>query len=146
MRDKALVSLLRLCGPRVAAIATLRFKHVDFDKKCVKQNPHEVATKFGKPIYSFFHKGFSEAETALAKWMIFLDDFALYGPDDPLFPATPISAKGTDGFKATGVERRHWSSTEPIRKIANTAFNAAGLEPYGPHSFRQIHSRHISRY
>ncbi|WP_415402880.1 tyrosine-type recombinase/integrase [Tateyamaria sp. SN3-11] len=144
MRDKALVSLLCLCGPRVAAIATLRIKHVDLDEKCVKQNPREVATKFGKPIDSFFHKGFSEA--ALARWMIYLDEVALYGPDDPLFPATAISAKGTEGFKATGFERRHWSTTVPIRKIVNAAFKAAGLEPYGPHSFRHMHSRHISRH
>ena len=65
LRDKALVSLLCLCGPRVGAIATLRIKHVDLDEKCVKQNPREVATKFGKPIDSFFHKGFPEAEAVL---------------------------------------------------------------------------------
>ncbi len=145
LRDKALMSLLCLCGPRVGAIATLRIKHVDLDEKCVMQNPREVATKFGKPIDSFFHKGFPEAETVLAKWITYLDEVALYGSDDPLFPATAISAKGTEGFKATGFERRHWSTTEPVRKIVNAAFKNAGLEAYGPHSFRHMHSRHISR-
>ena len=145
LRNKALVSLLCLCGPRVAAVVTLRIKHVDLDEKCVKQNPREVATKFGKPIDSFFHKGFPEAEVILAKWITYLDEVTLYGPDDPLFPATAISAKENDGFKATGFERRHWSTTEPIRKIVNAAFKAAGLEAFGPHSFRHMHSRHISR-
>lgn len=145
LRDKALVSVLCLCGPRVAAVASLRIKHIDLEEKEVRQNPREVATKFGKPINSFFHKGFPEAEAVLAKWITYLDEVALYGPDDPLFPATAISAKGTDGFKATGFTRRHWSTTEPIRKIVNAAFKSAGLESYGPHSFRHMHSRHISR-
>ena len=135
---------------RQATIQPLRFfsvyqrvKHVDLDEKCVRQNPREVTTKFGKVIYSFFHKDFPEAEAVLAKWITYLDEMAYYGPDDRLLPATVVSAKGTDGFEATGFERRHWSTTEPIRKIVNAPITAAGLEPAharAPH-FPQLQER-----
>lgn len=51
----------------------------------MKQKPRDVATRFGKPIGSFFQKGFPEAGAVLAKWTTYLDEVTHYGPDDPLF-------------------------------------------------------------
>jgi site-specific recombinase XerC len=49
-RDKAVFALLCLTGVRVAALLSLKIKHVDLQEQSVTQNPREVATKFGKVI------------------------------------------------------------------------------------------------
>lgn len=145
LRDKALFALLCLTGIRVGAVITLRVKHVDLEDKSVRQNPREVATKFGKNLESFFHQGFPEAKDLLARWITYLDETAFYGPDDPLFPASERAAQGAAGFKSGGFERRHWSTTEPVRRIVNGAFQRAGLSSFGPHAFRHMHARRASR-
>lgn len=144
MRDKAIFALLCLTGIRVGALITLRLKHVDLDDKSVMQNPREVATKFGKCMDTFFAKGFPEAEEALRAWITYLEDQALYGPDDPLFPATAIAPNSNNGFTAEGFARRPWKSTEPVRKIVNASFAAVSLQPFGPHAFRHMLARRIS--
>jgi integrase len=67
---------------------------------------------------------------------------ALHGPDDPLFPATAVSAQSNAGFAANGFTRSPWKSTEPVRKIVNATFQTAGLPNYGPHAFRHMLARH----
>lgn len=145
LRDKAIFSLLCLTGIRVAALISLRIKHVDLDEKSVDQNPREVATKFGNNIDTFFAKGFEEAEAVLATWIDYLDETALYNPDDPLLPVTALTFDAEAGFKANGFERRHWKSTEPVRKIVNQAFAAANLQAFGPHAFCQMLARHAAK-
>ena len=109
------------------------------------QNPREFATKFGSSIGTFFARGLEEAEAVLSKWIDHLDESALSSPDDPLFPATALTAKTDAGFRAEGFERRHWKSTEPVRKIVNHAFATANLQPFGPHAFRHMHARHAAK-
>lgn len=142
LRDRAVFGLLCLTGIRVAALVSLRIKHVDLAEKSVTQNPREVATKFGNSIDTFFARDFEEAEEALLAWLTHLDEVELYGPDDPLFPATGLIAKSNTGFSAEGFERRHWKSTEPVRKIVRTAFERIGQPNYGPHAFRHMLVRH----
>lgn len=145
MRDKAIFALLCLTGIRVAALTSLKIKHVDLEEKSVSQNPREVATKFGRQIDTFFAKGFEDAETALASWLTYLDETLLYGPDDPLFPATALKADASEGFTANGFARLNWKTTEPVRKIVNGAFDDAGLPPFGPHAFRHMLARHAAK-
>lgn len=109
------------------------------------QNPREVATKFGKPIDTFFVKGFEEAEAVLTSWLTYLDETSLYGPEDPLFPATALTCNANTGFQATGFYRRSWKSTEPVRKVVNNAFKAADLPNFGPHAFRHMLARHVAK-
>lgn len=144
-RDKAVFALLCLTGIRVAALASLKVKHIDLREKSVTQNPREVATKFGKAIDTFFAKDFDEAEKVLADWLTYLDQTALYGPYDPLFPATAIQASKCKGFAVAGFHRNHWKSTEPIRKIVRQAFEVANLPNYGPHAFRHMLARHVAK-
>lgn len=57
LRDKAVFALLCLTGVRVAALVSLRVKHIDLNEKSVTQNPREVATKYGKSVDTFFAQG-----------------------------------------------------------------------------------------
>lgn len=145
LRDKAVFALLCLTGIRVAALTSLRIKHIDLAEKSVTQNPREVATKFGKRIDTFFEQGFPEAEEVLTKWLAHLDETELYGPDDPAFPATALRATVADGFKAEGFKRAPWKTTEPVRKIVNEAFARANLPAFGPHAFRHMIARHKAK-
>ncbi|MBB95951.1 MAG: hypothetical protein CML68_15335 [Rhodobacteraceae bacterium] len=145
MRDKAVFALLCLTGIRVGALISLRIRHVDLDEKSVTQNPREVATKFGKRIDTFFAQGFPDAEASLRAWITYLDEEALYGPDDPLFPATAIAPQSNTGFAVEGFDRRPWKSTEPVRKIVNGAFQAAKLDSFGPHAFRHMLARRATK-
>ena len=145
MRDKAIFALLCLTGIRVEALTSLKIKHVDLEEKSVTQNPREVATKFGKRIDTFFAKNFAEAEGPLRRWITYLEEVALYSSDDPLFPATALAARSNKGFTACGFTRAHWKTTEPVRKIVNTAFEASGLPAYGPHAFRHMLARHAAK-
>ncbi len=75
--------------------------------------------------------------------MTHCDEVVLYGPDDPLFPATAIAVNSNLGFAASGSTRENWKSTEPVRKIVRIAFEAAGVPNYGPHAFRHMLARHV---
>ncbi len=145
LRDRAVFALLCLTGIRVAALISLRIKHIDLAEKSVTQNPREVATKFGQRIDTFFEQGFPEAEEALAQWVAHLDETELYGPDDPAFPATAVRATAADGFKAQGFKLAAWTTTEPVRKIVNEAFASANLPAFGPHAFRHMLARHKAK-
>jgi integrase len=145
LRDKAVFALLCLTGIRAGALISLRVKHVDVQALAIDQNPREVATKFGKSIDTFFFKSFSEAKDVLQAWTTYLENEALYGPDDPLFPATALSAFSNAGFKADGFTRQPWKSTEPVRRIFNRAFARASLPAFGPHAFRHMLARHAAK-
>jgi integrase/recombinase XerD len=60
----------------------------------------------------------------------------LFGPDDPLFPATAMATGPDHRFRAAGLDRKGWSTATPIRRIFKEAFAKAGLPSFNPHSFR----------
>lgn len=140
-RNRALVAFTLLTGARDSAIASMKLKHVDLKEGCVQQDAREVQTKFSKTFTSYFFPvgdGFLEI---VADWVQFLREEKLWGNDDPLFPATRIALGKTRQFEATGLERQHWSSAGPIRKIFREAFERAGLPYFHPHSLRKTLAR-----
>ncbi len=44
-------------------------------------------------------------------------------------------------FEAVGLDRKHWSTATPIRKIFRAACTAAGLPYFNPHSLRRTLAR-----
>lgn len=40
-------------------------------------------------------------------------------------------------FEISGLDRKHWNSAGPIRKIFKDAFKGAGMPYFNPHSFRK---------
>ena len=135
-RDRALVAFTILTGIRDSAIASLKLKHIDCERRLVMQNPNEVNTKFSKKIDTFFFPVGEDFAQIVFEWIAFLRTQKLYGFDDPLFPKTAIRQDSNLTFAAAGLVSECWQTTQPIRNIFQDAFHKAGLKYYNPHSFR----------
>lgn len=141
LRDRAVMAFILLTGARDGAVASLKLKHLDLVEGCVVQDAREVATKFAKSFTTWFFPVGGDVRQIVEDWADHLVTKLMWGPDDPLFPATRMVV-GTNGlFGAAGLERRHWTSAEPIRKIFRRAFAAAGLPYYPPHRLRDTLAR-----
>ena len=137
MRNKALFAFLILTGVRVAAAASLKLKHIDLDMGQVFQDAREVRTKASKTIYTTFFPVADDVLDCFERWVKFLRKDRLFGPDDPLFPKTAVRSNAQHAFAAVGLERAHWATAAPIRKIIGDAFQVVGLRRFGPHTFRK---------
>lgn len=136
-RDKALFAFLMLTGIRDGAAASLKLKHVDLIEGEIIQDAREVKTKASKTIYTWFFPVVHEFRDCFERWVAYLREERLFGPDDPLFPQTAVGVGTSRRFEPLGLKRLHWSTATPIRKIVGDAFETAGLPRYGPHSFRK---------
>jgi integrase len=135
-RDQALVAFTLLTGARDSAIASIKLKHINLDEKCVVQDAREVRTKFSKTFTTWFFPVDEEVQTIVTDWVLYLTDKKLWGPDDPLFPATRIVVGESNLFEVAGLDRKHWSNAGPIRRVFKKSFAEAGLPYFNPHSFR----------
>lgn len=136
-RDRAVIALILLTGARDGAVASLRLKHLDLEDGCVVQDAREVHTKFSKTFRTWFFPVGGEVRAIVAGWAEHLRLGLLWGPDDPLFPATRVEPGPDRRFVGTGLDPRHWRNATPIRRIFREAFTAAGLPYFNPHSFRR---------
>ena len=121
----------------VIAFTLLTGKHLDVAEGEVLQDAREVRTKFSKTFTTWFFPVGDEVRPIVADWIAFLQRDMLFGPDDPLFPATEVTLGSDRQFEAAGLSRSHWSTATPIRKIFKEAFAKAGLPYFHPHSFRR---------
>lgn len=78
----------------------------------------------------------------MAEWIDELRRDHVWGPSDPLFPATAMGLGDEGGFVGIGLSRHAWATSEPIRTIFRRSFAAAGLPYSNPHSFRDMLVRH----
>ena len=139
-RDRALIAFILLTGARDDAVASLSLKHVDLDRGLLDQDAREVRTKNRKTFPTWFFPVGEEIESIVRGWIAHLETTLLFGPDDPVFPATKIGL--CDGqFAPAGLDRRHWSNADPIRRIFRESFESAGLPYFNPHSLRSTLSR-----
>ena len=137
-RDRALVAFILMTGCRVRAAVTLKLKHVDMTLGRVFQDAREVHTKRGKSITTYFFPVGELPLRIVTEWMTELQTLQLWGPDDPLFPATLVKQDDNAAFYAAGVKRRHWSNADPVRRIFLAAFTSADLPYFHPHSLRHL--------
>lgn len=133
-RNRALVAFVFLTGMRVAAVISLRCKHVRPEARQVSQDARVVNTKFGKTMLTSWFPVGNDIEQIVIAW---LEERIASGatPDAPLFPAAPRhSLPG-----AVQIEReRFWSTSEPAREIFRTACRAAGIDYINPHLLRGV--------
>ena len=125
-RNRAVIAFTLLTGVRDGAAASLKLKHVDLAEGKVVQDAREVRTKFSKTFTTWFFPVGDEVRQIVVDWVSFLQRDMLFGPDDPLFPATEVVLGKDQQFEAAGLSRSHWSTATPIRKIFKEAFAKAG--------------------
>ncbi len=141
-RDRALVAFTAITGARVMALATFRLGHVNLEAGHVEQDARTVATKFAKTFRTVFMPVCDGAQEIVAEWVTQLRDEHLFGPDDPLFPATAMGIGEGGGFQPQGLARHGWASSGPIRDVFRKGFEGAGLPYFNPHSVRDMLVRH----
>ena len=135
-RNRALMAFTLLTGARDSAIASMKLTHVDLAAGSVFQDARDVKTKNSKTFTTYFFPVGAEILQIVEDWVNHLRQEKLWGNDDPLFPATQVAVGTERRFEVVGLERKHWSSASPIRKIFREAFRAAGLPYFNPHSIR----------
>lgn len=137
-RNRALIAFVLLTGARDGAVATFKLKHLDVENERLEQDAREVRTKRRKTFTTWFFPVGDLPRRIVRDWVDELATEHLFGPDDPLFPATKVSLGGSGYFERSGISRRHWSNAAPIRAIFKEAFRRAGLPYFNPHSFRNL--------
>ena len=137
LRDRAVVAFTLVTGARDGAVASLKCKHVNVVEGKVVQDAREVRTKFSKTFTTWFFPVGEDVRQIVVDWVNYLATEKLFGPVDPLFPATEIVQDQYHLFETGGLSRRHWSNANPIRQIFKEAFTNAGLPYANPHSFRK---------
>ncbi len=135
-RDRAIVAFTLLTGARDRAIVSAKLKHVDLIACSFFQDAREVRTKFSKTFTTFFFPVGDEIRNIVAEWLTYLRQDRLYGNDDPLFPKTRMTMGETKRFEHVELSREHWANATPVRSIFRSAFEAAGLPYFNPHSLR----------
>ena len=141
-RDRALVAFAMLTGARVAALASFRLGHVNVAGGYVEQDARAVRTKAAKSFRTYFMPVDEGALAIVAAWVEELGRNHLWGPNEPLFPATAMGLDEEGGFVPVGLARRGWATSDPVREVFRRAFALAGLPYYNPHSFRAMLVRH----
>jgi integrase/recombinase XerD len=136
-RNRALIAFTILTGARDGAIASMKLKHVDVEHGKVVQDAREVRTKFAKTFTTCFFSVGADVQQLVVDWVAFLTREQLFGPGDPLFPATQVVLDEHRHFQVGGLSRSHWSNASPIRAIFKEAFEGASLPYANPHSFRK---------
>ena len=139
-RNRALLAFAILTGGRDDAIASMSLKHVDINAGKIEQDARDVRTKNRKTFSTWFFPVGEKPRAIVEGRLETLETECLFGPDDPLFPATDMGLVNGK-FAATGLSRSHWSNAGPIRRIFKDAFAAAGLPYSNPHSFRKTLAR-----
>ena len=141
LRDRALIAFTILTGARDSAIASIKLKHVDIKNEVIYQDGREVKTKFSKTFKTFYFPVGEDIRELFDNWVKYLKYEKLWGDDEPLFPKTAIVVSDKQQFTVNGLDRAHWGTTKPIRKIFKSAFQIAGLPYFNPHSFRKTLAR-----
>lgn len=133
-RDRAVMCLLLLTGIRVAALASLKLKHVLLGGTGIYQDADEVHTKFAKSFETYLLPVGDDIKSFFLEYVTHLREQLLWGNDDPLFPKTQMAGAK---FEAIGLSREHWDVSDSIRRIWHKAFAAAGQPRCTPHSVRR---------
>jgi site-specific recombinase XerC len=127
-RNQALIAFTLLSGARDNAIASMSLKHIDLRNRRIFQDAREVRTKNAKTITSAFFPVGDDIEKILENWVQLLNT-RIWGPDDPLFPATKVVVGKSGHFESCGLDRKHWKDAAAIREIFKEAFETAVFQP-----------------
>lgn len=137
-RSRAIVAFSVLTGARARATTTFKLRHLDLERRVVRQDALVVQTKFSKTFSTWFFPVGDLPLQILSEWVQRLRRELGRADDDPLFPATQNGLGDDGGFEAVGLSRQGWKSTQPIRDAFKEGCRAAELPYFNPHSVRDM--------
>jgi len=135
-RNKAIFAFLMLTGARDGAVASFRLKHINLIDRNVFQDGREVKTKNRKTFTTTFFPVDPAYLDCFTRWVNFLRDEKLFGPEDALFPKPERRLEGGK-FVFDTLSREQYSSAQKVNQIVRTAFTNVQMHPYTPHSIRK---------
>jgi site-specific recombinase XerC len=141
LRNRAIIAMFICTGIRIAALTTLRGKHVNLNTRWINQDPREVDTKFGKHIRTYLLNlgpALLNTMTAWANWRTQNG----FGDNEPFFlPDRYIQPNGVGlGYRPSSREPAIcWKSIDPVQQIVKYAASAAGFaeQNISSHDFRK---------
>ena len=136
-RNRALFAFLMLTGARIAAIASLKLKHIDLIEGCVYQDARDVDTKRSKTFTTWFLPIGDHYTEAFDNYVNYIRTEKLFGNEDALFPKPEMIVGETGGFEVKGLSRKNYQSSTALRDTIKRSFTRAGLPSFAPHSFRK---------
>lgn len=146
MRDKASFSFFLLTGARVKAASTLRLKHINVADNYVYQDARDVATKGAKSIRTEFYPVDQIYYDYFKRWVTYLYETALFGPEDPLFPKPRMGLDENKALANLGLSRKPYASSTKLYSVVKTAFSNVQMHGYTPHNFRRTHGALASQF
>ncbi|MCY0151670.1 site-specific integrase [Hoeflea alexandrii] len=142
VRNRAVIAMLTTTGIRVAALVTLRGKHVNIMTRWINQDPREVNTKFSKHIHTYcLDLGYGLLD-AIQEWDRWRQANG-FGRDAPFFLPDRYIQSNAIGLGYRSAETsvpECWKSDDPIQRIIKDAAQAADIpeENISSHDFRKI--------
>ena len=142
LRNRAIVAMFIATGIRIAALITLRGKHVNTRTRWINQDPREVDTKRDKHIRTYCLNLGSGLVEALDEWAVWRsrNDF---DRDSPFFlPDRYLQANGLGlSFRGKQAEPPQcWRSEDPVQRIIKEAAGTARILDgnISSHDFRKV--------
>jgi site-specific recombinase XerD len=117
LRNRAVVAFTLLTGARDGAIASLKVKHVDILGNKVEQDAREVRTKFSKTFTTWFFPVGDDIRQIVVDWVGYLTAEMLFGPVDPLFPATRVVQDRDYQFQVGGLSRQRHAYQDDLQRV-----------------------------
>ena len=148
LRNRAIIAMLIVTGLRIAALITLRGKHVNPHTRWINQDPREVNTKLDKPIRTYCLDLGSGLLNAISEWARWRDTNG-FGEDAPFFlPDRHIQSNMIGlGYRPAATDLAQcWKSDDSVQRIIKDAAHAAGITDGGisSHDFRKIQHPFLS--
>nr|WP_272212712.1 site-specific integrase [Marinicella sp. W31]MDC2878622.1 site-specific integrase [Marinicella sp. W31] len=149
LRNRASIAVFITTGIRVAALITLRGRHVNLLTRWINQDPRDVNTKFGKHIRTYLLNLGSGLLDAIRDWARWREANGFDG-DAPFFlPDRYMQPNGIGlGYRSAETDLPEcWKSDAAIQRIIKDAAAAAGLPEDGvsSHDFRKVLHPFLSR-
>jgi integrase len=141
LRNRAIIAMFIVTGIRIAALITLRGKHVNTHTRWINQDPREVDTKLGIHIRTYcLDLGFGLLDV-IAQWARWRDRNG-FGADAPFFLPDRFIQPNCIGLgyrPAADEAAQCWKSEDPVQRIIKDAARAAGVvdEGISSHDFRK---------
>lgn len=137
MRDKAAFAFIMLSGARIKAMSTIRLKHIDLEEGYVLQDARDVNTKNAKTIPAWFFPVDHVYFDYFRRWILYLREEKLFGPEDALLPKPNIGLSPKGGFANLGLSRDCYKNAAKFNDALKTAFQMVQMPAYTPHSLRK---------